>query len=296
MFGRRPDGRRLKKQDPIVQITPYLMPMRCDAQVFLEHRVDFGLLSRYIARKNVEGQKITFMQIIIAAYVRAIAANPEVNRFIFNKQVFVRNNCSVSFTLLREPQNPDSEENTVRILFDLTDTIYDVRDRIDAAIEKGRKAEDGSFAISLARGVLSIPGFTTLIVALTRLLDRYGLAPSVFMRELPFYSGLYITNLASLGLHHAYHHIYNFGDVSLFAGMGTVIKEAVPEPDGRWKTRRWLPIGITADERICSGAHYASFFGDVMRLLDHPEELETPPESVRFEQGVEYHVPKVSGT
>lgn len=61
MFGRRPDGRRLKKQDPIVQITPYLMPMRCDAQVFLEHRVDFGLLSRYIARKNVEGQKITFM-------------------------------------------------------------------------------------------------------------------------------------------------------------------------------------------------------------------------------------------
>ena len=41
MFGRRPDGRRLKKQDPIVQMTPYLMPMRCDAQVFLEHKADF---------------------------------------------------------------------------------------------------------------------------------------------------------------------------------------------------------------------------------------------------------------
>ena len=39
MFGRRPDGRRLRDVDPIVQITPYLMPMRCDAQVFLEHKI-----------------------------------------------------------------------------------------------------------------------------------------------------------------------------------------------------------------------------------------------------------------
>ena len=40
MFGRRPDGKRVKKLDPIVQMTPYLMPMRCDAQVFLEHKAD----------------------------------------------------------------------------------------------------------------------------------------------------------------------------------------------------------------------------------------------------------------
>ena len=40
MFGRRPDGRRLRGVDPIVAITPYLMPMRCDAQVFLEHKLD----------------------------------------------------------------------------------------------------------------------------------------------------------------------------------------------------------------------------------------------------------------
>ena len=36
MFGRRHDGKRVKKLDPIIRMTPYLMPMRCDAQVFLE--------------------------------------------------------------------------------------------------------------------------------------------------------------------------------------------------------------------------------------------------------------------
>jgi len=293
MFGHRPDGRRVKKLDPIVQITPYLMPMRCDAQVFLEHKADYEKMSRYIVRKSQEGEKITFMQILIAAYVRAVSRHPEVNRFIFNKQYYSRNNCSVSYTVLKNPQDTDSNEDTVRILFDLTDTIFDVRDRMNDAVEKARTAETDGFVIKLCSGVLAVPGLATLIVGLVRLLDRYGLAPAALIRELPLYSGLYVTNNGSIGLHHPLHHIYNFGNVSLFFGMGSILKEAVVTSDGNARMRRVLPIGITADERVCSGAHYAAFFFDVIHLMDHPEELETPPEEVRFDPGVEYHVPKV---
>ena len=195
MFGRRPDGRRLRKQDPIVQMTPYLMPMRCDAQVFLEHKADYEKLSRYIVRKAQEGQKITFMQILVAAYVRAISNNPEANRFIFNKQYYIRNNCSVSYTVLLNPQDTNSNESTVRILFDLTDTIFDVRDRMNAAVEQCRATEDGDFVIKLARTLLSIPGLATMVVGLVKLLDRYGIAPPVLIRELPFYSGMFITKI-----------------------------------------------------------------------------------------------------
>ena len=294
MFGRRADGRRVKKLDPIVQMTPYLMPMRCDAQVFLEHKADYEKLSRYIVQKSREGQKVTFMQILVAAYVRAISRNPEVNRFIFNKQYYSRNNCSVSYTVLKDPQDTGSNETTVRILFDLTDTLFDVRDRMNAAVEASRATEDGDFVIRLASALLGVPGLATLVVSVVKLLDRYGIAPKVLLRELPFYSGMFITNNGSIGLHHPWHHIYNFGDVSLFIGMGTLVKEAFVENDGRVRMRRWLPLGITADERVCSGAHYAQFFFDIMHLLDNPEELETPPEEVRFDQGLEYHVPKVT--
>ena len=295
MFGRRPDGRRLKHQDPIVQITPYLMPMRCDAQVFLEHKADYEKLSRYIVKKSQEGEKITFMQILVAAYVRAISNNPEVNRFIFNKQYYVRNNCSVSYTVLKNPQDTDSNETTVRILFDLTDTIYDVRDRMNDAVEKSRATEDGDFVIRLARAVLAVPGLATVIVGLVKLLDRYGIAPKVLINELPFYSGMYITNNGSIGLHHPFHHIYNFGDVSLFIGMGSILKEATVDSEGKARMKRWLPLGMTADERMCSGAHYAAFFASMVKYMDNPALLEEPPESVKFDFGgkYEYHVPKV---
>lgn len=293
MFGHRFDGKRIRNVDPIVQITPYLMPMRCDAQVFLDHKLDYEMLSRYIARKAQEGQKITFMQLIAAAYVRGVSQHPEINRFIFNKQYYSRNNCSISYTLLKDPQNFESPEVTVRIQFDPTDTLFDVRDRMVSAQDQARATEDGDFVIRLARAVLAVPGLTTLIVGVVRLLDRYGIAPKALLTELPFYSGLFITNNASIGLHHVWHHIYNFGNVSLFMGLGTVLKEATVDAEGKTRMRRWLPIGITADERVCSGAHYAAFFGDVMRMLAHPEELEKPPESVKYDPGVEYHVEKI---
>ena len=291
MFGHRPDGKRLSKIDPIVRITPYLMPMRCDAQVFLEHKMDMEMLTRYIARKGTEGQKITFMQIVVAAYVRGISQHPEINRFIMNRQYYARNNCSVSYTILKEMQNHDSPETAVRILFDLTDTLFDVRDRMNHAVESSRGEENDTFVEKLASFVLAVPGLAATIVALVRLLDRFGIAPAVLMKELPFYSGMFITNNASIGLHHVWHHIYNFGNVSMFIGMGSPLREPVNE-DGKMRMKRMLPIGITVDERVCSGAHYAAFFADVVRYLNNPELLEQPPEKVKFDPGVEYHVPK----
>ena len=197
--------------------------------------------------------------------------------------------------VLKDPQNNESSEVTARIEFDLTDTIFDVRDRMIAAQEKIREEEDDAFLTRLAGALLKIPGLATGIVGLYRLLDRYGLAPGFLIRELPFYSGLFITNNASIGLNHVWHHIYNFGSVSMFIGMGNILKEAITDSEGKTRMKRWLPLGMTADERMCSGAHYSAFFASMIKYMDDPALLEAPPESVRFDfdNKYEYHVPKV---
>ena len=55
MFGRRADGRLLKEIDPIIALTPYLMPMRCDAQVFLNYKLDYEKMARYIVEQGNQG-------------------------------------------------------------------------------------------------------------------------------------------------------------------------------------------------------------------------------------------------
>ena len=292
MFGRRPDGRRVKAMDPVVQMTPYLMPQRVDAQVYLSKKLDYETLARYIAQKSAEGVKVTFMQLLIAAYVRGVSQVPEVNRFVMNKQVFNRTEITCAFTMLRDTQDGSIEETAVKIKFDPTDTIYDVARRVSAEIDANRPMESANAVLKLARAVLNIPGLPTVFVGLVKLLDRYGLLPKMLLDILPFHTGLFVTNMASIGMTNVYHHIYNFGNTSLFMSLGSLERELVMEKDGSVRRRRLLPIGITADERVCAGATYAKLFAVMMDCFKHPEILENPPEKVYFNDGCEFHEPK----
>ncbi len=296
MFGFRHEGRRVKHLDPIVQMTPYLMPMRCDAQVFLQHDIDYETLTRYIADKSRnEGVKITFLEVLIASYVRAISQVPEVNRFVMNKQYFNRKELTCSMTVLMDTQDGSIQENVIKVRFDPSDTIYDVQARLVAKIADNRKPEKPSFAIKIASAFIKIPGLVSLVVWLLIFLDRYGLMPGVLIDELPFHSSMWVTNNASIGLHSVYHHIYNFGNSSMFFGMGT--PERGYTVDAKGNPKRWctLPVGITVDERVCGGATYAKLFTWMKRCLRNPEILDNPPEKVYFNEGVTYSEPKPAG-
>ena len=58
MFGRRADGRVLREIDPIIALTPYLMPMRCDAQVMSNYKLDYEKMARYIVEQGQQGQGV----------------------------------------------------------------------------------------------------------------------------------------------------------------------------------------------------------------------------------------------
>lgn len=292
MFGFRPEGRRVKKMDPIVRITPHIMPMRCDAQVFLDYECEYEPLMRFIAEKSRQGVKITFMELVVAAYIRAVSQVPEVNRFIINKQFYNRTELSVGYTILMDTEDGSIKENAVKIFFDPTDTIYDVSARMKAAVEANRKEDSAGFILGLASFLMKVPLLPNLVVGLVKLLDRYGLCPKALLDGLPFHTTMFITNNASIGLMRVYHHIYNFGNVGMFLGMGVPKRYNTVDGKGNVIRKCLLPIGITVDERICGGAVYAQFFAAMKQCLLHPEMLETEPEKVFFNEGVEFHVAK----
>jgi hypothetical protein len=293
MFGRRHEGRRVRNLDPIIEAMPYLMPMRCDAMVFFNYDLEYEPMMRYIADKaRTENMKITFLELLIAAYVRAISQVPEINRFVINKQYYNRTELTCAMVVLMDTQDGSVKENTIKIHFDPSDTIYDVQARVLKKVEENRKAEDLGGVIKIAKVVLKIPGLTSLIVWVARFLDRYGLLPSFLIDELPFHTGLWLTNNASIGLKSVNHHLYNFGNSSMFFAMGTPNRGFTLDAKGNPIRYAMIPVGVTVDERVCAGAVFARVFKIMKQCLKTPSLLETPPETVRYNEGAEYHEPK----
>ena len=291
MFGHRSDGHLVRDIDPIVALTPYIMPMRCDAQVMSDYKVDFEKLARYIVAKGQEGYKITFMEIVIAAYVRVVSQIPEVNRFVSNKRLYARNELAVSFALLQNTSSGKIAENTTKCYFDPSDTIYDVADRIAEVVERCRKEEADNSTMKVAKLLLR-PILANSVVGLARLLDRYGILPRYVLDASPFHTSMFVTNLASIGLPAVNHHIYNFGTCSQFVSIGAVERTMNTDPKGNAVRKRLLPLGLVCDERIAEGAMYAKMLALWNRLLNDPEQLEAPPAKVFYDEGHEFHLEK----
>ncbi|MBQ9264073.1 MAG: hypothetical protein IJ189_07695 [Clostridia bacterium] len=296
MFGRRADGRLLKEIDPIIALTPYLMPMRCDAQVMLGYKLDYEKMARYIVEQGANGNRFTFMELIIAAFVRVASELPEINRFVANKRLYARTQLTVSFALLKETSKADAiEENTVKCYFDPRDTIFDVAERVSVAIAQNRREEADNSTMKLAKLLLR-PILANTVVGAARFLDRYGIMPKYILEASPFHTSLFLTNMASIGMPAVNHHIYNFGTTSLFLSIGNVERTIQIGPEGKPVRKRLLPIGITADERICAGAMYARMVNRMMHYLNEPSLLEAPPENVHFEENNVYSLPETKAS
>ncbi len=283
MFGRRPDGRHVQGMDPIVHFTPYIMPRRYDAMVNAKEELDFDQMTRYIRDKRREGHDITYMGMIIAAYCRMLGECPEMNRFIVNRKLYARNHFCVSFTALKSMSSDEFVESVCKVQFNLTDTIFDVNRRMAAAIEEARKPEPANKTDTLVNILLKVPLLPNFVVFMARLLDNYGLMPRFIHEASPFHTSLWISNMASIGMNYVYHHIYDFGTSSVFVTMGRPEQKLIRNSDGTCRSKRVMPVGVVIDERIAEGAAFARMFSTVIKYLNDPVRLETPPEHVKTE-------------
>ena len=100
----------------------------------------------------------------------------------------------------------------------------------------------------------------------------------------PFHSSFFITNMGSIGMDAVFHHIYEFGTVSIFGAIGR--KETYFELDKKGQKKRGvrMKLQFVVDERATDGYLYALAFRRIRYYLTHPEELMKQPEQILFDQ------------
>lgn len=274
----RPDGRRIKNIDPMQLITSYLMKKRYDAMNMYEDTFPCETWDKYIKEKEAEGIKLSYMHILIAGVIRILALKPRLNRFVMNGKVYARPKIWVSFVVHPE-LHEDSEGTTIKLCFEGTESILEIAEVINKAIEKEttkRTGENGTD--KLARVLTSIPGpILKLVVNTLMWMDRHNILPKAIIELSPFHTSFFVTNLKSLGINHVHHHTYEFGTTGLFFAMGK--EKTIPVVHkNEIVMEKHMGYSLVSDERFCDGLYFALGLRELRKIMRNPAILEKPLE------------------
>ena len=280
-WGDRSDGYKLRTINPMNKFMPYVMPMRCDACNTYADMFDVTKTDKYCREQVKAGRtNFSFLHVMLAAYVRAIALRPGINRFISGQKAFARNDISVVMTIKRG-MSLETNDTCIKVHFDPTDTVDQIYEKFDKVVQENC-VEDGTNSFDkINKLLLLIPGLLLRwTVKFLFFLDYFGWLPKSLLELSPFHGSMIITSMGSLGIKPIYHHIYDFGNLPIFVSYGTKRSVATMDKEGNMSKRKYIDIKVVTDERICDGYYYASAFKLLRRYIENPEVLETPPEQV----------------
>ena len=92
----------------------------------------------------------------------------------------------------------------------------------------------------------------------------------------PHYASLFISQLGSIKLDAAYHHLTDWGTNSFFMTIGQKKMRPYHDALGNVTMKSSIDLGFTVDERIADGFYFARCLKLFKKLLEHPELLEKP--------------------
>lgn len=269
---KRYDGTRLRNLPSFRVINPYVMKGRNESAIYYSQTIEIDSTHQFIRDYNAAGnheEKLTLFQVILAATVRTIAMRPYLNRFVLGRYIYQRNRLVFSFIVKKELTDHGQETNA-KITFSPFDTLESIVRRVRRHVEEARSEAGNAsdheidFFVRLPRSILN------LIVKGFLVLDYWGIAPKGMLELDPLYATCYVANLGSVGLDAPFHHLYEWGNASIFMVIGR------PRRNGDGKLT--LEIRFTIDDRITEGiyaAHALQMLRDFVQnpalLLERPE-------------------------
>lgn len=280
-FGDRKEGRLLRSLPAFAKFVPFIMPTRNDACNQYEESFEVSDVDRRLRKLRVDGYKgIGILHFIIAAYIRGVSMLPGMNRFIVGRRIYARDNIEVVMTVKRSLAI-DATEITIKVVFEPTDTIFDVYRKMNEKIDEIKTVEGNNNTEDVAEAMCKAPRFL-LRFALTilRIMDYFGWLPQSLLDASPFHGSMIITDLGSLRIGPIYHHIYNFGTLPVFISFGAKRHAYELDRHGNMVDRKYVDCKFVMDERTVDGHYYAQFLQAFRYICQHPEIVETPPSKV----------------
>lgn len=275
-WGDRKDGWLVRDKDPLHFFMPYLYPNRADNEAVVTEQIDITALEAYLNKKN-EGRtsdKYTLMHAVNAALVRTITLRPKMNRFIKGHRMYDRNCISLAFVVKKQFAD-NGEEALAFLKFGPETTIDTMHAKVMEEVHTCRRADQMDNSTKGMEMFTHLPRWLMRIAMhILNLLDYYGHVPDSLIKTDPNHATVMISNLGSIKLNANYHHLSNWGTMSLFVVLGEKHLAPVVTETGAIEARMVMDMSITLDERIADGYYYSKSIRILKHLLQNPELLE----------------------
>lgn len=278
--GDRKDGRWIRDIDGFHFIMPYLMPNRCDSEVYIEELIDVTEMVKYIEAHNSVNKefRLTPFHVITAAVGKIIYHRPYLNRFVAGRRLYQRNKITLAFVVKRR-FNDEAEESLLVTEIKEDTTLEQISRRIAGDAQTIRK-EGGNDINDLLDKLSKLPRWLMrLAMCVFRFLDFHGRMPESICRGDSNYASVLLSNLGSIKCNAVYHHLNNYGTNSIVITIGRIHKELMADDDGNTSVRDVVAIGATADERIADGFYFARSIRMLEEILRDPQQLENKMKS-----------------
>jgi hypothetical protein len=268
----RPDGQLVANEAPVRRIMPYLMKGRNESVVLHEARYDLTRTLPWLKTQQADGHKITLFHLLLHAIARTLHERPGLNRFVSGGRCYQRKGVWMSFAA-KKAFADDAPIVTVKAEFPESDKFADVHGRIAGAVAGARSSDGKKSAVDKELALaLMLPGpLLSMVMGFLRWLDRVNLMPAAMIKGDPMYASAFVANLGSIGISDVYHHLFEYGTVSLFAAVGKVEKMVfVDEETLQPVVRDGVKVCWTFDERIHDGFYCASSLKIAQHIVEDP--------------------------
>jgi hypothetical protein len=261
MFGRRRDG-TLADVAPYRRIMPFLMRGRNESIVLFEQRLDLSRTNPWLdAWRRSTGQHATVFHLVLHALARMLHERPRLNRFVAGRRLYDRRGVFVTFAA-KKAMHDDAPLATVKRAFAANETFAEMVAALTADVRVAKSDQLGKIDRELS---LLAAG-----VAMLRWLDAHGLAPRALIGDDPMYTSVFVSNLGSLRMDAAYHHLYEYGNCPLFCTIGRAAPTPIVSDDGTLVVRPTLLLRYSYDERVEDGFYAASAVALIRTWIEDP--------------------------
>lgn len=276
-FGDRKDARKVRNINGMQALIADLKPDRCDADVYINQKIDVTELVKYVKEKNEKNpeEHYTYFHAFVTAIAKTVYNKPLLNRFVANRTYYDR--IGVKLAFVAKVEFSESAEEMLTILdIKEDDTIKEVRDTIMKKVSKIREEKGKKKDVNNAIDIIGhLPKFIRVpLVGTLKWVDKHGWLPESLINDNIYYSTMILSNLGSIHCGAIYHNLTNFGTSSSLLTMGEIRKEKVLNKDGVEEIRDLCEFGINLDERIADGFYFANTVILFQYIVNHPELLE----------------------